>query len=414
MNPPSSSASQSSSEHANSPRDASNLEPSGIHVALDSDELAHYQRELGLLRDRIDAIDTQLVNLLAQRSQEVERVVALKKAHHQPVYHPAREEDLIFRRRQQAAARGMNPDFVEDVFRRMLRESRMTQSERMLGHGLVPGARVVLVGGGGGMGQCLARWFSSGGYEVRVLERNDWPDAPKICEGAKLCVLAVPIAVTGWAAREIARHIPPTCVLADITSIKAAPLSAMLQAHNGPVLGMHPMFGPTTHTLDKQIVVVSEGRHPEQYQWVLDQLTTWGAVVMPASAEEHDEAMAIVQALRHFATFCFGQFLYRRRVNLRQTLDFSSPIYRLELAMVGRLFAQDPHLYAEIIFSTPERLTILKDYVASINESLPMLEQVDKERFVTQFQHVAEWFGPFADQAIRESTFLIEKLIERF
>jgi len=27
---------------------------------------------------------------------------------------------------------------------------------------------------------------------------------------------------------------------------------------------------------------------------------------------------------------------------------------------------------------------------------------------------VAQWFGPFSDQAMRESTFLIDKLIERF
>jgi hypothetical protein len=38
-------------------------------------------------------------------------------------------------------------------------------------------------------------------------------------------------------------------------------------------------------------------------------------------------------------------------------------IYRLELGMVGRLFAQDPGLYAEIIFATPERRALLKEYV---------------------------------------------------
>ena len=63
----------------------------------------------------------------------------------------------------------------------------------------------------------------------------------------------------------------------------------------------------------------------------------------------------MVQALRHFATFIFGRFLYQRRINLNRTLEFSSPIYRLELDMVGRLFAQDPELYSEIIFATPER-----------------------------------------------------------
>ena len=43
-------------------------------------------------------------------------------------------------------------------------------------------------------------------------------------------------------------------------------------------------------------------------QWVIDQLVAWGAVVVEASAREHDQVMEIVQALRHFATFSFRQF----------------------------------------------------------------------------------------------------------
>lgn len=39
-------------------------------------------------------------------------------------------------------------------------------------------------------------------------------------------------------------------------------------------------------------------------------------------------------------------------VRLEQLLALSSPIYRLELAMVGRLFARDPQLYADIIMSS--------------------------------------------------------------
>ncbi len=136
--------------------------------------------------------------------------------------------------------------------------------------------------------------------------------------------------------------------------------------------------------------------------------------MLQADAKEHDEIMAMVQSLRHFATFAFGQFLYRRRTDLHRTLDFSSPIYRLELAMVGRLFAQDPGLYAEIIFATPERRAMLKEYLTSVSENLNMIVNGDREGFMEEFSRVSEWFGPFSDQAIRESSYLIEKLIERF
>ncbi len=82
--------------------------------------------------------------------------------------------------------------------------------------------------------------------------------------------------------------------------------------------------------------------------------------------------------------------------------------------MVGRLFAQDPELYADIIFSTPQRRELLKSYVSSMSEDLKLLEEGDIDGFLKEFNRVAEWFGPFGDQAIRESTYLIEKMIERF
>ena len=188
----------------------------------------------------------------------------------------------------------------------------------------------------------------------------------------------------------------------------------MLKAHQGPVVGFHPLFGPSTSTLDKQIIVVTPGRNPDACQWLLDQLSAWGSIILNSTAKEHDEVMGIVQTLRHFATFAFGQFLHRKQINLQRTLEFSSPIYRLELGMVGRLFAQDPSLYAEIIFASPDRRRLLKEYLGSIQDNLEMIEKGEKERFQSEFKNIAEWFGTFGEQAMRESSYLIDKLIERF
>jgi chorismate mutase/prephenate dehydrogenase len=160
--------------------------------------------------------------------------------------------------------------------------------------------------------------------------------------------------------------------------------------------------------------VATPGRDDDQCRWVIEQFSLWGAIVITSTAREHDQIMEIVQALRHFATFCFGEFLSKRQIELDKTLEFSSPIYRLELGMVGRLFAQDSRLYSEIIFSTPERRQLLKEYVISLNDHLDILENNDKTLFIEKFKNIAQWFGPFSEQALRESTFIINKLIERF
>ncbi len=366
------------------------------------------------LRQDIDAIDAQIVSLLADRQQVVRHVAVLKKAHNLPVYHPAREEDLISRRRQQAKDTGLDPDFIEEIYRTIIRRSRVTQTHSMALKSIRPEGIVLLVGGKGGMGRYFEACFRRAGYQVRILDKENWHSARSLCEGIDLAMVGVPIEVSCQVIRNIGPFLPAEAVLSDITSIKEKPLEAMLEAHAGPVIGLHPLFGPTTSSLDKQIVVATPGRDDAACQWVLDQFAIWGSVVVRSDAAEHDDIMGIVQSLRHFATFTFGQFLKRRRISLPRTLEFSSPIYRLELGMVGRLFAQDSSLYSEIIFASEQRRELLKDYLASLCENLEMLEKGDKQLFQREFQKIAEWFGPFSEQAMRESTFLIDKLIERF
>jgi len=366
------------------------------------------------LRNNIDDIDREILELLFKRQEEVEKVLSFKKAHSMLVYHPAREEDIITERRRQGKEMGMDPDYLEELFRTVMRRSRVVQTNSIAKQGIKPGAGVLIVGGTGGMGKYFSKWFSEAGYETRTMGSRDWPQIDKLCKGIELVVISVPINVTEDVIRKIGPYIPSECLLADLTSIKSPPVKAMLESHSGPVMGIHPLFGPSTSTMDKQIVVVTPGRNKESCRWLCDQLAAWGAVVIEAGAEEHDEIMGIVQALRHFATFAFGQFIQRRQVDLRRTLEFSSPIYRLELSMVGRLFAQDPSLYSEIIFASQDRRDLLKDYLESMNDNLKMIEKGDKEAFEKEFKKIVEWFGPFSEQAIRESGFLIDKLIERF
>ena len=370
--------------------------------------------KLDSLRRRIDSLDQQLVAALAQRQRVVQQVARVKQQHDLPTFHPAREENLISTRRAQAKRVGLDPDYIEDLFRTVMRNSRVGQLHTLARRGVRPGAKILVVGGRGSMGRFFSGYFTQSDYDVRILDRNDWAKVKALTAGIELCLLAVPIDATEKVGAQIAPHLPKGCVLADITSLKREPLATMLGSYGGPVVGLHPLFGPATSTMDKQIVVVTPGRQGEACQWLLEQLTVWGNVLVETTAAEHDEIMGIVQALRHFATFAFGQFLCSRGVPILRTLELSSPIYRLELAMVGRLFAQDPSLYSEIVFATPERLSLLKDYIRSLQANLGLVERGDKAEFVARFRKVAHWFGPFSEQAMRESTFLVEKLVHRF
>ena len=375
---------------------------------------ASFAEQIKPHRDEIDSIDAQIISLLSQRRKQVEKIVGVKKAHKVPIYHPAREEDVISRLRGKATQMDVDPDLVENLYRTIMHQSRKSQTRVSKATLIRPQAKILVVGGAGEMGRLFVRFFRETGYQVDVLDKDDWDRAKELCGNADLVVVCVPINVTVQVVEQLAPLMRPDAVLTDLTSVKKTPLEAMCRAHKGPVLGLHPLFGPTTDNLDKQIIAACAGQDDDACQWVIDQLVAWGAVVVEATALEHDQVMEIVQALRHFATFSFGSFLYRQGIPIKRTLEFSSPIYRLELGMVGRLFAQDPDLYAEIIFATPERRQLLKTFVQSLTQFLDMLESGDKDAFIAEFNQIAEWFGPFGNQALRESTYFINKLIERF
>ncbi|KKO45567.1 chorismate mutase [Arsukibacterium ikkense] len=371
------------------------------------DKQQQAQQQLAPLRAQIDSIDSQLVQLLAARASVTADVGKVKQQFALPVYVPEREQTLLSARREQALEQQVSPELVEDVLRRVMRESYATQESHFVCC-RPGGGKVVVVGGAGALGQRFVSLFQRSGYQVVVLEQADWPNADELCADAALVLLAVPITLTEQLIHQLP-VLPATCVLADLTSIKQQPLSAMLAKHPGPVVGLHPMFGPDITNLVKQVVVVCDGRFSGQYQWLLQQLSVWGAELATQTASEHDKAMQLIQAMRHFSSLVYGSHLAEEQADLAQLLQLSSPIYRLELAMVGRLFAQNAELYADIMLSSADVAALLERYQQRFGELLQLLKNQDKAGLMAQFGKGQQFFGELAEQFLQESKQLLQK-----
>lgn len=370
-----------------------------------------FDNKLQQCRDEIDLIDRELVDLLARRRKVTSRVGELKSQVGMPIFAPEREEQLLTKLRKQAKTADINAQLVEDVFRRIMRDSYSSQDAQ--GYQCInPNAgNVVIIGGEGQLGHVFVDLFERTGYQVDILEKGDWHHADALFAKASVVLVAVPINLTEDVLEKLST-LPVDCILADITSIKAKPMEKMLDVHKGPVVGLHPMFGPDVTGFIKQTIIVCHGRNSDKYQWLLNQFSVWGALNYSVSPKEHDDAMAMVQVMRHFSTVSYGYHLMQEDVQLDQLLAMSSPIYRLELAMVGRLFAQDPNLYADIIYSNPGNVVMMKRFASRFLELLTTVEQGDKASFIAQFNKVSQWFGDDAQNFLEESKTLLEKASE--
>ncbi len=364
--------------------------------------------QLQNIRDQIDAVDKELIEVFAKRLALVKEVGHIKSQTGTPVYVPEREAQLIAKRRAEAEALGVSPDLIEDVLRRVMRESYGAEDHAGF-KCLNPGKKIVIIGGRGSMGRIFVKLFTASGYEVVSMGSRDWEKADTILANAAVVIVCVPIDRTEMVINRL-NKLPADCILADFTSTKTMPLDTMLKVHIGPVVGLHPMFGPDVGSVAKQLIIWCKGRANEKCQWLYNQIKLWGANIVEVEAHEHDKAMSIIQALRHFTTFCYGVFLAQEHPNLDTLMKLSSPIYRMELMMVGRLFAQDPSLYADIILSSRHNLDLIEKYQQQVTDAIALLRNNDRDTFIDEFDKTRAYFGEYADYFMTESKSLLAKM----
>lgn len=362
----------------------------------------------------IDALDRDLMQIMARRMSLVAEVAHFKRQHGLRIRDAERERDVLVDRRERALSLGLPSGEIESIFRLLLRSSREHQASLRAEVPLNAEPRAVaVIGGHGQMGAMLARLFGDLGHHITVADLDTTLTAVEAAAEADVVIIAVPIEDTERVIREVGPHVRESALLMDITSIKDAPVRAMLAATRASVVGTHPMFGPGVHSLQGQRVVVCRGRGDAWAEWVVQTFTSRGLSVTEATPMQHDRAMSVVQVLTHFQTQVLGLALTRMGMPLAETLPFTSPSYLLELYVAARHFAQDPRLYGPIEMRNPQTGVVTAAFREAANELGAVIADGNQEAFSAVFADVREFFGDFTAEAIEQSSFLIDRIVER-
>lgn len=365
-------------------------------------------------RLQIDQIDEKILNLLKERN-EVSREVVSKKIENQlPIFVAKREQEKTRSFRKKAKDRNLDPEWAEDFLRMIMSSSRASQSNQTFPRSTEDAKHILFVGGEGGMGKLYRSIAERSNYHTYSIDKGNWHELEEIAPQIDMAIVTVPINITEKVISRLSPKLRPSTILADFTSNKETPISAMLKHHQGPVLGLHPMHGPDVPNLSKQLMVVCPGRDADRSIWFVDQCKLWGMRIIEADPEKHDHIMDMVQGLRHYVALLHGSFMKEFDLKPQDILDYSSPIYRAELMMTGRIFAQDAELYADIVFADKERRELLLKFFDHHRQLSEMVKKGNKKEFVQLFEEVTDFFGSFATQALKESGYLINRLADRF
>jgi len=272
--------------------------------------------------------------------------------------------------------------------------------------------KIAIVGGEGGMGRSLNTLFSDLGHEVRSADLETELRPADAAATSDVVIISVPIRETRAVIEQLGPLVRKDALLMDVTSIKTDPMAAMLGSTEASVLGTHPMFGPGVNTYQGQRVVICPGRGAAWLDWARQMFSARGLVISEATPAEHDSMMAIVQVLHHFKTQVIGLALSRGGTPLEETLRFTSPAYLLETYVTGRHFAQSPHLYGPIEMLNPDSKTVIEGFRQAAADLAAILEAGDQDAFDQVFADVRAFFGEFTEEALEQSGFLIDRLVE--
>lgn len=371
-------------------------------------------RPLAVLRAMIDAVDRDVLQLLGRRMALVAEVADTKRHTGKRIRDFERERQILDDRRERGERLGISAGVIESMWRLVLWASRDKQSELRAEVPLdVEPVTVAIIGGKGGMGRLMARLFGDLGHAVMVADLDTDLRPVDAAKHADVVVISVPIDVTEDVIREVGPHVREDALLMDVTSVKEGPLAAMLASTKASVVATHPMFGPNVHSLQGQRVVVCSGRGGEWEAWLRKQLAARGLEITDATAAQHDRAMAVVQVLNHYQTQVMGLTLARLGVPVEETLRFASPAYLMELYVVGRHFVQSPGLYGPIEMRNPRTAEVTEAFERAAKELSAVLSAKDQAGFDAAFEEVRAYFGPFGREAAEQSSFLIDRLVER-
>jgi len=161
----------------------------------------------------------------------------------------------------------------------------------------------------------------------------------------ELVLNAVTMKFTVPSFREVLPHIPASCILADIASVKSG-LKEFYEEAGHPFVSTHPMFGPTFANLDQlseeNAVIIKEGDYMARI-FFKDLYGKLGLNIHEYSFDEHDRTMAYSLSIPFVSSFVFAAVMKHQ--------DAPGTTFKRHLSTARGVLGEDDFLLREILFN---------------------------------------------------------------
>lgn len=229
-----------------------------------------------------------------------------------------------------------------------------------------PPAKTVIVGCQGRMGKMLSQRARAAGLEVSGVDQPLEPNAVKsACADATLALLCVPAAHLEETLGKIAPFLAQNAIMADITSVKEAPMRQMEKHWPGAVVGTHPLFGPQAAPDSDLPVAIIAGKNVSATQTgeVAAFFRKFGCRVFKTTASQHDKAMAKIQNMNFITNLAY----FAAIAGQRDLLPFLTPSFERRKQAAAKMLTEDAEMFTGLFEANPHSHEAVRQYRKMLN-----------------------------------------------
>lgn len=250
--------------------------------------------------------------------------------------------------------------------------------------------RIGIVGGTGKMGRWFEGFFKRQGLEVLVWDETSGVDPGEVVPTLDVVLVSVPLSVAEGVIKEVGPHLREDALFMDLCSVKALPIKWMLEASRSEVIGAHPLFGPRDGLLDDLAICLCPARTKRWLEEMRLLFERGGLKVVLSTPEEHDKAMALVQAVHHLSNLVLGSMAIK--FDLQRLSPFFTVGFRKRMGLLRGILGDDPEMYRQMVLMNPWAQGSLEGFLEEFKRVVQLMEQ--KEGFHSLFRSLKDSFHP--------------------
>src|SRR3989338_2403286 len=248
--------------------------------------------------------------------------------------------------------------------------------------------------GYGRYGKFWEKFFTDKGFQVRVSDIGMDPDNEDVAMWADVVIIAVTLMETTKVIESFLNILRGDQLIIDLASTKADSTDMML-ASKSEVLGLHPFCAPPVKrgTFKGQTMFVYRARLSAWTEWVDAFLAATKAQIQLIEPEAHDRERTVDQVLDHLCTLLKASVMRRMELNASLLFKTASPVYKLTLAQMARMFAQSASLYGALPMTNRFVSRTLEIFQEELDEFRSQVSRGDIEAYSAVFDANRKYIG---------------------